>query len=45
LSAASLEDVEKVKSKLLESEKIKTVLSTTVEKDKVKGRLRLEAKG
>jgi len=45
LSAASLEDVEKVKSKLLESKKIKTVLSTTVEKDKVKGRLRLEAKG
>ena len=45
LSASSLEDVEKVKTKLLESNKIKTVLSTTVEKDKVKGRLRLEAKG
>jgi general secretion pathway protein L len=45
LSAASLEDVEQVKTKLLESNKIKTVLSTTIEKDKVKGRLRLEAKG
>ena len=45
LSASSLGDVEKVKTKLLESKKIKTVLSTTVEKDKVKGRLRLEAKG
>jgi len=45
LTAASLQDVEQVKSRLLESKKIKTVLSTTVEKDKVKGRLRLEAKG
>ena len=45
LSAASLADIEKIKTRLLESNKIKTVLSTTVEKDKVKGRLRLEAKG
>ena len=45
LSATSLQDIEQVKSRLLESKKIKTVLSTTVEKDKVKGRLRLEAKG
>ena len=45
LTAASLQDVEQVKSRLLESKKIKTVLSTTVEKDKVKGRLRLETKG
>jgi len=45
LSATSLQDIEQVKTKLLKSEKINTVLSTTVEKDKVKGRLRLEAKG
>jgi len=45
LSASSLQDIEQVKTRLLESKKIKTVLSTTVEKDKVKGRLRLEAKG
>ena len=45
LSATSLQDIEQIKTKLLKSNKIKTVLSTTVEKDKVKGRLRLEAKG
>ena len=45
LSATSLQDVEQVKARLLKSTKINTVLSTTVEKDKVKGRLRLEAKG
>lgn len=45
LSATSLQDIEQVKNKLLNINKIKTTLSTTVEKDTVKGRLRLEAKG
>lgn len=45
LSATSLQDIEQVKNKLLDIQKIKTTLSTTVEKDTVKGRLRLEAKG
>jgi type II secretion system protein L len=45
LSATSLQDIEQLKNKLLDIKKIKTTLSTTVEKDKVKGRLRLEAKG
>ncbi len=45
LTAKSLQDIETVKNKLSTIPGIKTVLSTTVEKSKVKGRLRLEAKG
>ena len=45
LTAKSLQDIETIKNKLVAIPGIKTVLSTTVEKDKVKGRLRLEAKG
>jgi len=45
LTAKSLQDIESVKNKLAVIPGIKTVLSTTVEKDSVKGRLRLEAKG
>jgi len=45
LSAKSLQDIEQVKNRLSTISGINTVLSTTVEKDKVKGRLRLEAKG
>ncbi len=45
LSAKSLQDIEKLKDKLSSIPGIKTVLSTTVEKDTVKGRLRLEARG
>ncbi|RDH82426.1 MAG: hypothetical protein DIZ80_09030 [endosymbiont of Galathealinum brachiosum] len=45
LSAKSLQDIEQLKNKLTSIPGIKTVLSTTVEKDSVKGRLRLEAKG
>lgn len=44
LSAKSLQDIEQVKTRLDAISGIKTVLSTTVEKDKVKARLRLEAK-
>lgn len=45
ISTNSLQNIEQVKSQLLKLPDIKTVLSTTVEKDKVNGRLRLEAKG
>ena len=45
LTAKSLQDIEKLKNKLASIPGIKTVLSTTVEKDSVKGRLRLEVKG
>lgn len=45
LSAKSLQDIEKLKDKLTAIPGIKTVLSTTVEKDNVQGRLRLEVKG
>jgi len=45
LTAKSLEDIETLKNKLAAIPGIKTVLSTTVEKDNVKGRLRLEIKG
>ncbi len=45
LTAKSLQDIEKIKDKLASIPGIKTVLSTTVEKDSVSGRLRLEAKG
>ena len=45
LSAKSLQDIEQLKNKLTSIPGIKTVLSTTVEKDIVKGRLRLEVKG
>jgi len=45
LTAKNLNDIEQVKNKLSEIKGIKTVLSTTVEKGSVKGRLRLEAKG
>ena len=45
LTAKSLQDIEKIKNKLESIPGIKTVLSTTVEKNSVKGRLRLEAKG
>lgn len=45
LTAKSLQDIEQVKEKLNSIPGITTVLSTTVEKDKVQGRLRLEAKG
>jgi len=45
LTAKSLQDIETIKNKLTAISGIKTVLSTTVEKDSVKGRLRLEAKG
>ena len=45
LSAKTLQDIEQIKSKLSTVNGINTVLSTTVEKDKVIGRLRLEARG
>lgn len=45
ITAKSLQDIEQVKEKLNSISGITTVLSTTVEKDTVKGRLRLEAKG
>ncbi len=45
LTAKTLQDIEKIKNKLAAIPGIKIVLSTTVEKDKVKGRLRLEVKG
>ncbi|HEY9034243.1 MAG TPA: type II secretion system protein GspL, partial [Pseudomonadales bacterium] len=42
LQASSLQALESVKNKLNSIKNIKTTLSTSVEKDKVKGRLRLE---
>lgn len=45
LTAKTLQDIESLKNKLAVVPGIKTVLSTTVEKSSVKGRLRLEAKG
>lgn len=45
MSAKTLQDIEAVKNKLAVIPGIKTVLSTTLEKGSVKGRLRLEAKG
>jgi len=45
ISSNSLQNIEMVKSRLLKIPELKTVLSTTVEKDKVNARLRLEAKG
>lgn len=45
LSSKTLQDIEQIKSKLSAIPGINTVLSTTVEKGNVKGRLRLEAKG
>lgn len=45
ITAKSLQDIEQVKEKLSAISGITTVLSTTVEKDIVKGRLRLEARG
>jgi len=44
IQADSLQTLEAVKSRLLNIASIKIVMSTTVEKDKVKGRLRLEQK-
>ncbi|HED33518.1 MAG TPA: hypothetical protein ENJ08_04760 [Gammaproteobacteria bacterium] len=44
LTAKTLQDIEQIKDRLAEVSGIKTVLSTSVEKGKVKGRLRLEAK-
>lgn len=45
ISSSSLQNIELVKSRLLKISELKTTLSTTVEKNKVNGRLRLEAKG
>lgn len=45
LQTDSLQNLESVKNKLAAIPGIKTVLSTSVEKDKVKGRLRLEKQG
>ncbi|VAW62560.1 hypothetical protein MNBD_GAMMA11-804 [hydrothermal vent metagenome] len=45
LAAKTLQDIEQVKDQLSGISGINTVLSTSVEKGKVKGRLRLEAKG
>ncbi|VAW69481.1 hypothetical protein MNBD_GAMMA10-1794 [hydrothermal vent metagenome] len=45
LTAKTLQDIEGVKNQLSEISGINAVLSTSVEKGKVKGRLRLEAKG
>ena len=45
MTAKTLQDIEKLKNKLDTLPGIKTVLSTTVEKNKVQGRLRLEANG
>lgn len=45
LTAKSLQDIEQVKNDLNTIPGINAVLSTSVEKGKVKGRLRLEAKG
>lgn len=45
LTAKKLQDIEQVRNQLNTIKGITTVLSTTVEKDGVKGRLRLEAKG
>jgi len=45
LQASSLQALESVKTKLSTIKNIKTTLSTSVEKDKVKGRLRLERQG
>ena len=45
LQTDSLQNLESVKNKLAALRGIKTVLSTSVEKDKVKGRLRLEKQG
>ncbi len=45
MSASSLQDIEKLKAQLDKLPGIKVVLSTSVEKDMVKGRLRLEANG
>lgn len=44
LTAASLQDIEQVKNQLSSIPGIHAVLSTSVEKDSVKGRLRVEAK-
>lgn len=45
LSSKSLQEIEQLKTKLDKVPGITSVLSTTVEKQSVKGRLRLEAKG
>ncbi len=45
LSAKALQDIEQLKNQLDKIAGIQTTLSTTVEKDIVKGRLRMEAKG
>lgn len=45
LQADSLQTLESVKSKLTATAGLKIVMSTSVEKDKVKGRLRLETQG
>jgi general secretion pathway protein L len=45
LQASSLQQLESVKNKLSSIKNIKTTLSTSLEKDKVKGRLRLEKQG
>lgn len=45
LTAKRLQDIEQLKTELDKQPGIKAVLSTTVEKDKVQGRLRLEARG
>ena len=45
LQANSLQALENVKNKMNSIKNIKTTLSTSVEKDKVKGRLRLERQG
>ena len=45
LQADSLQTLENLKAKLASLRNIKTVLSTSIEKDKINGRLRLEAQG
>jgi len=45
LTAKTLQDIEQVKNQLTKVSGINAILSTSVEKGKVKGRLRLEAKG
>jgi general secretion pathway protein L len=45
ISADSLQALEAIKNKLAVKRKLKTILSTSVEKDKTRGKLRLEIQG
>lgn len=45
LHADSLQSLEQIKSQLMANKKLKVVMSTSVEKNKTRGRLRLEAQG